>query len=193
MTSSGAPMSIHGNPMELQQNQKHGQILQQNSQLQDQYPSQQQQIDPPSATIHTFLRMFSQKWISTHPSQHTLFGSVFHTYFYPPSGDQNATAGQAIMTKSMTNALDGKTWKMHKWQNKMNLEKKHRKVTMALLNFKTDHMVETITTNDPTPHTVLTNTRTSIQEMIAANHPREIAPTPTRAAPAAQVITTEMV
>jgi hypothetical protein len=28
---------------------------------------------------------------------------------YPPSGAQNATAGQTIMTKSMTNALDGKT------------------------------------------------------------------------------------
>jgi hypothetical protein len=47
--------------MEPQQNQKHGQILQQNLQLQDQYLLQQQQIDPPSATIHTFLRMFSQK------------------------------------------------------------------------------------------------------------------------------------
>jgi hypothetical protein len=30
-------------------------------------------------------------------------------YFYPPSGAQNATAGQAIMTKSMMNASDGKT------------------------------------------------------------------------------------
>jgi hypothetical protein len=29
--------------------------------------------------------------------------------FYQPSGAQNATAGQAIMTKYMTNALDGKT------------------------------------------------------------------------------------
>jgi hypothetical protein len=40
---------------------KHGQILQQNSQLQDQYPPHQQQINPPSATIHTFLRMLSHK------------------------------------------------------------------------------------------------------------------------------------
>jgi hypothetical protein len=31
------------------------------------------------------------------------------SHFYPPSGAQNATAGQAIMTKSMRNALDGKT------------------------------------------------------------------------------------
>jgi hypothetical protein len=61
---------------------------------------------------------------------------------------------------------------------------------MSLLNFKTGNMVETITTNDQTPHAVLTTTRTNVHEMIAANHPREIAPTPTRAA---QVITTQMV
>jgi hypothetical protein len=30
-------------------------------------------------------------------------------YVYQPSGAQNATAGQAIMTKYMTNTLDGKT------------------------------------------------------------------------------------
>jgi hypothetical protein len=82
---------------------------------------------------------------------------------------------------------------MHKWQNKLNTENKHRKVTTALLNFKTDHMVETITASDPTPHTVMTTTRTNVHEMIAADHPQEIAPTPTRAARAAQVITTEMV
>jgi hypothetical protein len=49
---------------------------------------------------------------------------------------------------------------------------------------------ETITTNDQTPHTVATTTRTNAHEMIASDHPPEIAPTPTRAA---QVITTEMV
>jgi hypothetical protein len=54
-------------------------------------------------------------------------------------------------------------------------------------------MVETITTNDQTPHTVVTTTRTNVHEMIAADHPREIAPTPTRADRAAQVITPEMV
>jgi hypothetical protein len=64
---------------------------------------------------------------------------------------------------------------------------------MALRNSKTDHMVKTITTNDQTPHTVATTTRTNAQEMIAADHPRDIAPTPTRAACAAQGITTEMV
>jgi hypothetical protein len=128
-----------------------------------------------------------------HPSQQTIFGSVFHWYFYPPSSAQNATAGQAIMTTSMTNASDGKTWKTHKWQNKRNTENKHSKVTMALLNFKTENMVKTITTNDPTPHTVVTTTRTNVHEMIAADHPQEITPTPTRAARAAQVITTEMV
>jgi hypothetical protein len=128
-----------------------------------------------------------------HPSQQATFVSVFHTYFYPPSGAQNATASQAIMTKSMTNASDGKTWKTHKWQNKRNTENKHNKVTMALLNFKTGHMVETKTTNNQTPHAVVTTTRTKVHEMIAADHPREIDPTPTHAVRAAQVITTEMV
>jgi hypothetical protein len=79
---------------------------------------------------------------------------------------------------------------MHKWQNKLNTENKHSKVNTDLLNFKTDHMVETITTNDPTLHTVVTTTRTKAHEMIAADHPREIAPTPTRAT---QMITTEIV
>jgi hypothetical protein len=50
-----------------------------------------------------------------------------------------------------------------------------------------------ITTNDLTPHTVVITTKTNVNEMIAADHPREIAPTPTRAVRAAQVITTEMV
>jgi hypothetical protein len=131
-----------------------------------------------------------------HPSHHTTFGLLFHTYFYPPSGAQNATAGQAIMTKSMMNASDGNTRKTHKWQNKRNTENKHSKVTMALLDYKTGHMFKTITTNDQTPHTVATTTRTNAHEMIAADHPREIAPTPTctaRADRAAQVITTKMV
>jgi hypothetical protein len=75
--------------------------------------------------------------------------------------------------------------KMHKWQNKKNTKNKHSKV-----NCKTDNMVETITANDQTPHTVVTTTRKNAQEMIAADHPREITPTPTHAA---QVITTETV
>jgi hypothetical protein len=54
-------------------------------------------------------------------------------------------------------------------------------------------MVEMITTNDPTPHMVMPTTKTNIPEMIAADHLQEIAPTPTRAVRAAQVITTEMV
>jgi hypothetical protein len=97
------------------------------------------------------------------------------------------------MTKYTTNALDGKTLKMHKWQNKLNTENKHIKVTMALLNFRTEHMVEMITANDPTPHTVVTTTKTNVHEMIAADQPQEIAPIPTRAVRAAQVITTGMV
>jgi hypothetical protein len=61
---------------------------------------------------------------------------------------------------------------------------------MALLIYKTSYMVEMITTNDQTPHTVVTTTRTNVHEIIAADRHREIAPTPTRAA---HVITTEMV
>jgi hypothetical protein len=61
MTNSGAQTSINGNPRKLQKNQKHGHIRQKNLRHQDQYPPQQQQIDPPLAMIHTFLRMFSQK------------------------------------------------------------------------------------------------------------------------------------
>jgi hypothetical protein len=54
-------------------------------------------------------------------------------------------------------------------------------------------MVEMITTNDLTPHTVVITTKTNVHEMIADDHPREIDPTPTCAVSAAQVITTEMV
>jgi hypothetical protein len=54
-------------------------------------------------------------------------------------------------------------------------------------------MVEMITTNDLTPRTVVITTKRNVQEMISDDHPREIAPTPTRAVRAAQVITTEMV
>jgi hypothetical protein len=54
-------------------------------------------------------------------------------------------------------------------------------------------MVEMIITNDPIPHTIMTTTKTNVHEMMAANHPREIAPTPTRAVRAAQAITTEIV
>jgi hypothetical protein len=82
---------------------------------------------------------------------------------------------------------------MQKWQNKVNTENKHSKITKALLNFRTGHMVEMIITSDPTPHTVLTTTKKNLQETIAADQPREIAPTPARVFRAAQVITAEMV
>jgi hypothetical protein len=54
-------------------------------------------------------------------------------------------------------------------------------------------MVEMTITNDLTQHTVVITTKTHVHEMIANDHPREIAPTPTRAVRAAQAITTEMV
>jgi hypothetical protein len=47
------------------------------------------------------------------------------------------------------------------------------------------------TTNDQITHTAAKNTKTNAPEMIAADHPHEIAPTPRRAAHAAQAITTE--
>jgi hypothetical protein len=54
-------------------------------------------------------------------------------------------------------------------------------------------MVEMTITNDLTPHTNVITTNTNVRKMIADDHPREIAPTPTRAVRAAQAITTEMV
>jgi hypothetical protein len=68
--------------------------------------------------------------------------------------------------------------------------KKHNIVTMVLRNSKAEPMVETITTNDRTPHTNAKTTKTNAQEMTEADHPREMAPTPRRTA---QAITTETV
>jgi hypothetical protein len=42
--------------------------------------------------------------VNIYPIQQTTFGSVLHTYFYPPFGAQNAIVGQA----TMTNAFDGR-------------------------------------------------------------------------------------
>jgi hypothetical protein len=53
-------------------------------------------------------------------------------------------------------------------------------------------MTEKITTNDRIPHTIAKTNKTNTPEIIVADHPREIAPTPRRAARAAQAITTEM-
>jgi hypothetical protein len=64
---------------------------------------------------------------------------------------------------------------------------------MVLRNSKAEPMVETIPASDRVLHTIAKTTKTNAQEMIAADHPREIAPTPRRAARAAQVVTTETV
>jgi hypothetical protein len=48
-------------------------------------------------------------------------------------------------------------------------------------------------TNVLTQHTVVITTKTNVHKMITDDHPREIAPTPTRAVRAAQAITTETV
>jgi hypothetical protein len=75
----------------------------------------------------------------------------------------------------------------------LNTERKPSKVTGVLLNNRTDNMVEITITNDLTQHTVMITTKTNVHEMIADDHPREIAPTPTRAIRAAQAVTTELV
>jgi hypothetical protein len=62
---------------------------------------------------------------------------------------------------------------------------------MALLNNRTGNTVKTTITNVLTQHTVVIATTINVHEMIADDHPREIAPTPTRAVRAAQAITTE--
>jgi predicted restriction endonuclease len=78
-------------------------------------------------------------------------------------------------------------------KKRLDTESKLSKVTTALLKNRTDHMVEMTITNDLTQHTVMITTKKNVHEMIADDHPREIAPTPTRAVRAAQAITTEMV
>jgi hypothetical protein len=91
-----------------------------------------------------------------------------------------------------------------RWQNmkyaqiakQVEYRKQTRKVTTSLLNNRTDHMVEMTITNDLTQHTVVITTKTNVHEIIADDHPQEIAPAPTRAVRAvcaAQAITTEMV
>jgi hypothetical protein len=75
----------------------------------------------------------------------------------------------------------------------LNTENKPSKVTTALLNRRTYHMVEMTITNDLTSHTVVITTKTNVHKMITNDHPREIALTLTRAVRAAQVIATEMV
>jgi hypothetical protein len=72
--------------------------------------------------------------------------------------------------------------------SQMAKQDEYRKQTQQSHYGKTEPMVEMITTNDRVQHTVATTTRTNAQEMIAADHPQEMAPTPRRAA---QAITTK--
>jgi hypothetical protein len=72
-------------------------------------------------------------------------------------------------------------------KNKLN------RATMVLrTNSKTECMAEMVTTNDRITHMTAKTTKKNAPEMIAADHPQEIAPTPRRAARAAQTITNEM-
>jgi hypothetical protein len=64
---------------------------------------------------------------------------------------------------------------------------------MVLRISRTEHMAETIKTNDRVPHMIAKTAKTNAQEMIAEDHPREIAPNPKRAARVAQAITTKTV
>jgi hypothetical protein len=81
---------------------------------------------------------------------------------------------------------------MRKWQNKLNNESKTNKITTELLNNRTGNTVEMTITNVLTQHTVVIVTKISVHKTIAEEHPREIAPTPTRAVHAVQAIITEM-
>jgi hypothetical protein len=62
---------------------------------------------------------------------------------------------------------------------------------MVLRTNKTDRLAGMRTTSDRITHTIAKTTKTNAPEMIAADHPYEIAPTPRRAARAAHEITTE--
>jgi uncharacterized protein YqiB (DUF1249 family) len=80
---------------------------------------------------------------------------------------------------------------MRKWQNKLNNESKTNKTTKDLLSNRTGSTVEMIIKNVLTQLTVVTVTKINVHKTIADDHPREIAPTPTRAVRAAQATTTE--
>jgi hypothetical protein len=81
---------------------------------------------------------------------------------------------------------------MRKYRKKLSKESRTNKIT-ALLNNRTSNTIEMTITNVLTQHTIVIATKTDIHEMIADDHPREIAPTPTCAVRAAHAITTEMV
>jgi hypothetical protein len=115
-------------------------------------------------------------------------GSEHHTYSYQHSGAKNATAGRAIMIKSMTHVFAGKPIKMHRWRKWTNNANKHNKIIMALDNSRPT--VEMIVTSDRIAITIAITTKTNEQEMIAVDQTREIAPTPKHAVRAAQVVTT---
>jgi hypothetical protein len=75
--------------------------------------------------------------------------------------------------------------------NKFNNKSKTNKINTDLLNNRTGNTVEMTVTIVLTQHTVVIATKINVHETIADDHPREIAPTPTRAVRAAQAITTE--
>jgi hypothetical protein len=62
---------------------------------------------------------------------------------------------------------------------------------MVLHTNKTDRLAGMRTKSDQMTCTIAKTNRTNAPTMIAADHPREMAPTPRRAARASQAITTE--
>jgi hypothetical protein len=62
---------------------------------------------------------------------------------------------------------------------------------MVLHTDKPDCLAGMRTTSDQITHRIAKTTRTNAPAMIAADHPHDIAPTPRRAARAAQATTTE--
>jgi hypothetical protein len=69
--------------------------------------------------------------------------------------------------------------------------KKLSRTTMVLRTKTKDRLDGMRTTSDRIKHMAAETTKTNTPEMIAEDHPHEIAPTPRHAARAAQVITTE--
>jgi hypothetical protein len=80
---------------------------------------------------------------------------------------------------------------MKNYRNQMITENKLNRAYMVLRTNRIECMARMITKNDLITHTTAKTAKTNAPEMIAADHPQDIAPTPRRAARAAQAITTE--
>jgi hypothetical protein len=112
--------------------------------------------------------------------------------FLPTFWCKNATAGQAIIIRSVTSGFAGKTTKTRKWRKWMNNTNKQDKTTTGLHSSRPK--IATTATSARIAITIVIHTKTNDPETIALDQTRLIAPTPNRAGRAAQVaITTETV